>query len=198
MSFASYWAEPWGHVDFRGLVRPTLTLNDGKFVDRTFVGYGGGISRDVQTRWFCWAKDDIQLQFSVGSGMGRYIKESNNAALATNYLAVPATAAAAASVLVRPIFEYGYALGYQHFWLPNLRSTAVYGYAYTGYPTSLIGPTQGVVSNRVLQTAHINLISSPVAFIDAGVEYFWGQRQTASNNIKGDEQTLIGKFRVKF
>jgi hypothetical protein len=198
ITFASYWSQPWGHVDFRGLVRPTLTLNDGKFVDRTFVGYGGGISGDVKPGWFGWAKDDFQFQFSVGSGIGRYINESNNAALATNYLAVPATSAAAASVLVRPIFEYGYALGYQHFWLPNLRSTAVYGYAYTGYPTSLIGPTQGVVSNRVLQTAHVNLIWSPVAFIDAGVEYFWGQRQTASNNIKGDEQTLIGKFRVKF
>jgi hypothetical protein len=198
ITFASYWSEPWGHVDFRGLVRPTLTLNDGKFVDRTFVGYGGGVSGDVKPGWFGWEKDDFQFQFSVGSGIGRYINESNNAALATNYLAVPATAEAAASVVVRPIFEYGYALGYQHFWLPNLRSTAVYGYAYTGYPTSLIGPTQGVVSNRVLQTAHINLIWSPVAFIDAGVEYFWGQRQTASNNIKGDEQTLIGKFRVKF
>ena len=198
MTFASYWSQPWGHVDFRGVVRPTLTINDGKFVDRTYVGYGGGISGDVKPGWFGWAKDDFQFQFSVGNGIGRYINESNNAALATNYLTVPATAAAAASILVKPIFEYGYALGYQHFWLPNLRSTAVYGYAYTAYPTDLIGPTQGVVSNRILQTAHVNLIWSPVAFIDAGVEYFWGQRQTASASIKGDEQTLIGKFRVKF
>jgi hypothetical protein len=198
ITFASYWSQPWGHVDFRGLVRPTLTLNDGKFVDRTFVGYGGGVSGDVKPGWFGWEKDDFQFQLSVGSGIGRYINESNNAALATNYLSAPATAAAAASILVRPIFEYGYALGYQHFWLPNLRSTAVWGFAYTGYPTSVIGPTQGIVSNRVLETAHINLIWSPVAFIDAGVEYFWGQRQTASNNIKGDQQTLIGKFRVKF
>ena len=50
----------------------------------------------------------------------------------------------------------------------------------------------------MLETAHFNLIWSPVAFIDAGVEFFWGQRQTASANIKGDEETLIGKFRVKF
>ena len=198
ITFASYWSQPWGHVDFRGLIRPTLTLNDGKFVDRTFVGYGGGVSGDVKPGWFGWEKDDFQFQFSVGSGIGRYINETNNAALATNYLAVPATPAAAASVLVRPIFEYGYALGYQHFWLPNLRSTAVWGFAYTGYPTSLIGPTQGVVSNRILETAHLNLIWSPVAFIDAGVEFFWGQRQTASASIKGDEETLIGKFRVKF
>ncbi len=66
-----------------------------------------------------------------------------------------------------------------------------------GYPTQLIGPTQAVVSNKQLQTAHVNLIWSPVAFIDAGVEYFWGQRQTVAN-IKGNQQTLIGKFRVKF
>jgi Porin subfamily len=198
LTFASYWSEPWGHVDFRGLIRPTLTVNDGHLVDRTFVGYGGGVSGDVKPGWFGWEKDDFQFQFSVGSGIGRYINESNNAALATNYLKAPATAAAAANILIRPIFEYGYALGYQHFWLPNLRSTAVYGYAYTGYPTSLIGPTQGVVSNKVLQTAHLNLIWSPVAFVDAGVEYFWGQRVTAASNIMGNQQTLIGKFRVKF
>src|SRR3984893_7862078 len=70
ITFASYWAQPWGHVDFRGLVRPTLTLNDGKFVDRTFVGYGGGVSGDVKPGWFGWEKDDFQFQFSVGSGIG--------------------------------------------------------------------------------------------------------------------------------
>ncbi|MBO0738309.1 MAG: hypothetical protein J2P48_17340, partial [Alphaproteobacteria bacterium] len=198
LTFASYWSQPWGHVDFRGLMRPTLTLNDGRFVDRTFFGYGGGVSGDIKPGWFGWGKDDIQFQFSIGNGIGRYINQSNNAALATNYLSVPATPAAAANVLVQPLLSYGYAVGYQHFWLPNLRSTAVYGYSYTNYPTSLIGPTQGIVSNRVLQTAHVNLIWSPVAFIDAGVEYFWGRRETASAAIKGDVQTLIGKFRVKF
>ena len=198
LTFASYWTQPWGHVDFRGVLRPTLTVNDGHLIDKTFIGGGGGVSGDVKPGWFGWEKDDFQFQFSVGDGIGRYINESNNAALATNYLSVPETSAAAASILVKPIFEYGYALGYQHFWLPNLRSTAVYGYAYTAYPTSLIGPTQGIVSNKVLQTAHVNLIWSPVAFIDAGVEYFWGQRTTASANIKGEEQTLIGKVRVKF
>ncbi len=30
-----------------------------KFVDRTFVGYGGGISGDVKPGWFGWDKDDF-------------------------------------------------------------------------------------------------------------------------------------------
>ena len=184
VTFASYWSQPWGHVDFRGVVRPTLTVNDGHFIDRTFVGGGGGVSGDVKPGWFGWAKDDFQWQFTVGNGLGRYLNDSNDAALATNFLSSPATAAAAGSILVKPVSEFGYQLGYQHFWLPNLRSTMVYGYEYSDYPTQLIGPTQWVVSNKVLQTAHVNLIWSPVAFIDAGVEYMWGQRQTVAN-IKG-------------
>ena len=197
VTFASYWAQPWGHVDFRGVVRPTLTVNDGHFIDRSFVGGGGGVSGDVKPGWFGWEKDDFLWQFTVGNGLGRYLNSSNGVALATNFLSSPATAAAAASILVKPVSEFGYQLGYQHFWLPNLRSTVVYGYEYSDYPTQLIGPTQAITSNKVLQTAHGNLIWSPVAFIDAGVEYMWGQRQTVAN-IKGQEQALIGKFRVKF
>ena len=47
-------------------------------------------------------------------------------------------------------------------------------------------------------TSHINLIWSPVAFIDTGIEYMWGQRRAAAGDIYGTEQALIGKFRVKF
>jgi hypothetical protein len=197
LTFASYWSQPWGHVDFRGVLRPTLTVNDGHLIDKTFLGGGGGVSGDVKPGWFGWEKDDFVWQFTVGSGLGRYLNSSAGAALATNFLTSPATAAAAGNILVRPVTEFGAQVGYQHFWLPNLRSTAVYGYSYYGYSSQLIGPTQSIVSNKQLQTAHANLIWSPVAFIDAGVEYTWGQRQTVSN-IKGQQQALIGKFRVKF
>ncbi|HEX3410244.1 MAG TPA: DcaP family trimeric outer membrane transporter [Stellaceae bacterium] len=197
VTFASYWAQPWGHVDFRGVVRPTLTVNDGHFIDKSFVGGGGGVSGDVKPGWFGWEKDDFVWQFTVGNGLGRYLNDGSGAALATNFLSPPATAAAAASILVRPVSEFGYQLGYQHFWLTNLRSTVVYGYSYFGYPSQLIGPTQMIVSNKQVQTAHANLIWSPVAFIDAGIEYTWGQRQTVAD-LKGQQQALIGKVRVKF
>jgi hypothetical protein len=197
LTFASYWSQPWGHVDFRGVLRPTLTVNDGHLIDKTFIGGGGGLSGDVKPGWFGWEKDDFVWQFTVGSGLGRYLNSTAGAALATNFLTSPATAAAAGNILVQPVTEFGAQVGYQHWWLPNLRSTAVYGYSYFGYPSQVIGPTQSIVSNKQLQTAHANLIWSPVAFIDAGVEYTWGQRETVSNN-KGQQQALIGKFRVKF
>ncbi len=53
------------------------------------------------------------------------------------------------------------------------------------------------MANKQLQSASVNLVWSPVAFIDIGGEYFWGQRQVVAN-LFGNEQVLIGKFRVKY
>jgi hypothetical protein len=196
VTFASYWSEPWGHVDFRFVLRD-LDFTDGRFVSQQFIGYGGGISGDIKPGWFGWQKDDIVWQFTVGDGIGRYIYDNLSAALATNYLTTPATAAAARNVLIRPIPEFGAAAGYQHFWRPDLRSTAAFGYAYYDVPSQLVGPTEAIVANKELITTHLNLIWSPVSFIDAGLEYLWGQRRVVAN-IRGSESTVIGKFRVKF
>jgi hypothetical protein len=196
VTLASYWAQPWGHVDFRFVLR-NLDFQDGHLISKQFIGYGGGISGDVKPGWFGWEKDDFVWQFTVGEGIGRSVYDNTNASLATNYLTAPATAAAARNILVRPISEFGAAAGYQHFWRPDLRSTAAFGYAYYDTPSQLIGPTQSIVSNKELMTAHVNLIWSPVAFIDAGLEFLWGQRRVVAN-IRGAEETLISKFRVKF
>ncbi|MBV8096631.1 MAG: porin [Acetobacteraceae bacterium] len=196
VAFSSYWSQPWGHIDFRGILR-NLDFQDGHLISKQYLGYGGGISGDVKPGWFGWEKDDITWQFTLGTGIGRNIYDNTDAALATNYLSPPATAAAARNILVRPITEFGATAGYQHFWRPDLRSTVAYGYAYYDIPSQLIGPTQAIVSNKQLMTVHANVIWSPVAFIDAGLEFLWGQRQVVAN-IKGSEETLISKFRVKF
>jgi len=68
---ASYWAQPWGHVDFAGVIVPQR-FNDGHFIDRTFVGYGGHFSGDVKPGWFGYAKDDFLFSFIAGEGIGAY------------------------------------------------------------------------------------------------------------------------------
>jgi hypothetical protein len=197
ITFASYFSQPWGHVDARFVVRPTLDIVDGRYVNQKFVGYGGGLSGDVKPNWFGYAKDDFQWQFSVGNGIGRYINDGSNAGLATNYLVTPTSAAAAAAILTHTVQEFGATVGYQHFWLPNLRSTVAYGIEEDNISSQLIGPVESTVANKELMTVHGNLIWSPVAFIDTGVEYMWGQRRVVAN-IYGQEQAIIGKFRVKF
>ena len=205
LTFASYWSQPWGHVDFRGVVRD-LEINDGKFVSQQFLGYGGGVSGDVRPGWFGWGKDDIQWQVTAGTGIGRYISDSFNAGLATNMIGPTSCAtptatctglSAASNILIHPVFEIGGTVGYQHWWLPNLRSTLAYGYAQYDNNSQLLGPLESTVANRQLETVHVNLIWSPVAFIDTGVEYVWGQREAVAN-IYGTQQTVIGKVRIKF
>jgi hypothetical protein len=197
ITFASYWSQPWGHVDFKGVVRPTLQVNDGKYVDRHFVGYGVGIGSSVNPGWLGWSKDNFQWQFTLGTGIGRYLNESTDAALVTNYTTTPQSAAEANSVIVKPAFAFGGTVGYQHWWMPNLRSNVVFGYTRHNYSSQLLGPVESTAANKELMTAHVNLIWSPVAFIDAGIEYFWGQRKVVSN-LSSTQQGLISKFQIKF
>ena len=100
-------------------------------------------------------------------------------------------------MIVKPITGFGATLGYQHWWLPDLRSTFAVGYDYYGVPSQLVGPLEALAANKRLTTLHSNVIWSPAAFVDTGLEYHWGQRQVVAN-LYGTQQVLIGKFRIKF
>ena len=97
----------------------------------------------------------------------------------------------------KPIPSVGGVVGYQHYWIPTVRSTIAYGMDRYDVPSTLIGPIESTVANQRLQSASVNLIWAPVAFIDIGAEYFWGQRKVVAG-IFGNEQVFIGEFRVKF
>ncbi len=196
LTFASYWSQPWGHIDFKGVFRK-LELVDGVLISKQFIGYGGGISGDVKPGWFGWGKDDFTFQATAGNGISRFIQDTSNGAIATNYLAAPTTAAAAAQVRASTIPSFGTSAGYQHWWLPNLRSNLTFGFLYYSIPSDIIGPTQSINQNKRLITSHANIIWSPISFMDVGLEYMYGQRTTVAN-LRGQEQALISKFRVKF
>jgi hypothetical protein len=204
---ASYWAQPWGHVDFAAIATPQ-DINDGRYVHRQFVGYGGHVAGDVKPGWFGWSKDDILFSFVAGDGIGNYSSGGYSAAfnLATNFSIATSCAtprvgctglAAASNVLVKPIFAYSANGGYQHWWTPNLRSTIAAGIAHQDVDSQLIGPTEANSANKEIWDAFVNLVWNPVAFITTGVQYMYGHR-VAVSNAKGNENVLIGKFRVAF
>ena len=194
-------------MDFAGLLKPE-DVNDGRFISRKFIGYGGHVSGDVKPGWFGWAKDDILFSFVAGEGIGNYSSGGwNNAvALATNFTVptncatpVPGCAGgfAASNVLFKQVFGYSANGGYQHWWLPNLRSTIAAGFAHQDMSSQLIGPMQASSATKEQWNAFVNLVWNPVAFITTGVEYMYGKRITVANG-KGQEQVLIGKWRVAF
>jgi hypothetical protein len=195
LTAAWYLPQPWGHFDASAVLLPGLDMEDGKYVSRAFIGYGGHLGADFKPGWFGWMKDDITAQFEVGTGMGSYINSSASASLQSNYLVAPASPAAAALVLINPVTEIGGQLGYQHWWLDNLRSTVVGGIEGINFKNAIVGATTSL--NKELMTIHGNLIWNPVSFVDIGLEYMWGQR-TAVTNQHATENALIQEFKFRF
>jgi hypothetical protein len=203
-TISDYWAQPWGHVDFRFVGRD-LTINDGHFVDRSLFGYGGGISGTIIPNWFGWTKDNFVAQFNIGDGMGRYLNAFDAVGLETNYAnVVPQCVTptktctfAASDVIVNKVPEEGASAGYQHWWLPYLRSNVTFGWSRYDISGALIGPLAAVNTNQRIWTTHVNLIWSPTGFIDAGIEWLWATRMTVGG-LSGTEQALISTFIVKF
>ena len=207
LTAAVYFAKPWGHIDAAGLLR-FYWVEDGRFINQQFTGYGGHISGDVHPGWFGYNKDDWLWSFVVGNGIGNYASggEKTLFPLATNFTVTTACANptptctgqfAASNILVNPIFSYSGQTGFQHWWLPNLRSTIAAGFAHQDVNSQLIGPTQATSVNKTLVTAFVNLVWNPVAFITTGIQYMYGQRVVVSNQW-GQENVLIYKFRVAF
>jgi DcaP outer membrane protein len=84
---------------------------------------------------------------------------------------------------------------YQHWWTENLRSTLEASAIWNAIDTNV---TAGCTScNKLLSITHANLVWSPVAFVDIGIEYAWGHRVT-TQNFKGDAYGLQGTMRVRF
>jgi hypothetical protein len=214
LTFASYWAQPWGHVDFAGILTPQ-NVNDGRFISRNYLGFGGHFSGDVKpfsTAPFglpgAWEKDDFLFSFIAGEGIGNRISGgwSNAVALATNFT-VPTSCAtptvgctggnAASNVLFNQVFGYSAQGGYQHWWSPQWRSTISAGIAHQDINSQLIGPSAASTATKEQWNAFANIVWSPVSFVTTGFEYMYGKRIVVSNG-KGSEQVLAAKFRVAF
>jgi len=220
-NFVLRFDQPWGHLQLAAIVQK-LEIQDGKFVSQEFLGYGGAFTGNVHPAWFGWVKDNLGFGAFAGSGLGRYGGGSGGGsnpftnALATNYGLVgvacnqntgvgcygndPAATTTVNAGLVRAatVTEFGGNVNYQHWWTPTLRSTADFGIAHQDIPIDLVltnATTAGY--NKELLAAHANLIWSPVAFIDTGVEYTFGHRVTLANT-KGDDNTVAYTFRVRF
>ncbi len=116
LTAASYWSQPWGHVDFAAILMP-LFVNDGHYVSQEFLGYGVHFSGDVHPGWWGYNKDDFLFSAVVGEATGTNTSGGSATAfsLASNFsvntsCATPTPTctglAAASNILVKPIPAY--------------------------------------------------------------------------------------------
>src|SRR5438105_3723715 len=66
-NFVARWRieQPWGHIQ-AGVQTILYTLNDGMFLNRSFLGYGGSLSGN----FFTWGKDNLTWGVAGGDGIG--------------------------------------------------------------------------------------------------------------------------------
>jgi hypothetical protein len=206
-TFSARWRieQPWGHLQ-AGTTAVTYQLNDGEFLHKTYIGYGGALSGN----FFTWGKDNLNWSVAGGDGIGDGI--ANASGVATNFggalvgQAFNATDSRSffstnralydSAVLAKTITSFGAKVGYQHWWTPELRSTIDYSINHDDVP-ALIQASGRAAVNKELSVSHANLIWSPVAFVDLGVEGAWGHRVTVANQ-KGDAWTLQTSMKFRF
>ncbi|HVI05674.1 MAG TPA: DcaP family trimeric outer membrane transporter [Sphingomicrobium sp.] len=206
-TFVGRWRieQPWGHIQ-AGVTALTYELNDGMFLNKSYIGYGGALTGN----FFTWGKDNLTWGVAGGDGIGNQI--ANNIGVATNFggaLAGQGFNAADsrsffttnrrlydANVLATTIVSYSARVGYQHWWTPNLRSTIAFAMNHNDIP-ALVQASGRAANNKELNIAHANLVWSPVAFVDLGVEGAWGHRVVVSN-LKGDAWTLQTSTKFRF
>ena len=218
-AFALTWHQPWGHVQLHADLQEYY-LNDGLFLNRSYLGGGGGASGSFKL----WGRDN--LGWSVSAGKGESTTNSGGgpgnwfSGLVSNFGGAGAgcygavasvscpgggvnTAATAGLVKVALPGSFNANLNYQHWWTPTVRSTFNIGYQDQTINTTLIGSDPkgvallGSFYNRSEILGLANLIWSPVPFVDTGFEFFYGARQTFSH-ARGSEIGLDYNFVMKF
>ena len=106
-------------------------------------------------------RDDVRFVATAGNAIGRYSDGffPDGVVDAEGRLALPR--------------QWGWYAGYRHFWRQDLRSSLVLSGASETNPAGTPGST-----NRSTHSLHANLIWSPIANADLGVEYIHADRET--------------------
>jgi hypothetical protein len=207
MVAAWYIPQPWGHVDFAGVVRPLLRIQTpfGAGIDRTFIGYGFAFSGDVKPNWFGWNKDFFTWNFAVGEGMGRYLYAGSGStvSLVSN---LTGNSLIQGNTLIRPTRGWEGNISYRHEWTPELRSNIGAGIWHLDIPglNGAVCPAAshataggGCGLNTELVMGKVNLIWQPISFVDFGLEYNYGRRTVVSGQ-HGDEHVVVNRLRLRF
>jgi hypothetical protein len=155
----------FGHIQFAGLFRDiSAFLPDGRS-DSVF-GWGFNLAGLVKTI----GKDAFVYQGAYGNGIERYINDTSGLGIDAAVISVQNPHLEA----VPAIATYG---GYQHFWSPKLRSSAVYGFLQSEN-------TPAQVSSQFHRSEYtaVNLIWSPIESLSLGSEFLYGWRVNKDNS----------------
>jgi hypothetical protein len=159
------WTGDWGNLSIAALLRElkidAMGLDDSE--------RGAGIS--IAGRFALSDGDDVRWQLNYGNALGRY--------LGLNSFNVGALDATNKIVLTT---QYGMFAAYRHVWNDRLHSSFGASFSSADNDTSI----SGLAVPESYQSAHADIIWSPVNRLSLGAEYIFGRRRDES----GDDGTL--------
>lgn len=168
----------WGHFGIAGLVRQLKYQNGPTGVDSDSTGYGVSASG----KFNMGTNDDLRYMLTAGSGISRYIG-----------LALSNDAVLDADGDIENIDLVSGFVAWRHVFSPKLRGNVMYSVAEFDNEADLTG--LGITKSS--QSAHLNLIYTPLPKLDLGAELIWGQRELESGD-RGDLNRLQTHVKYSF
>ncbi|WP_152426822.1 DcaP family trimeric outer membrane transporter [Paramagnetospirillum caucaseum] len=164
--------QSWGHYALGGMVRYLRSdTGTGDKADQIVWGFLGGVS--IKT----FGDDILTLQTVDGTGVGGALNQGTG------------LSAAVVNRSFQTFDAFGGSLAYKHYWNPKLRSTLAVGYDQFANASRNIG-TNGL-GIRSLASVHGNIVYSPIAPMDVGIEYGY-EAFTASPTGTGTASRVLG------
>jgi len=154
----------YGTISLHGIVRE-IRIDSGSAPAATDQKWGAAVS--LAGVMPTTGRDDFRFTVSSGNAIGRY----SNGFFPDGVLS--------ADGQIRLPKQVGWFAAYRHYWYDSLRSNVVLSSAEENNP-----PGSPANTNKSTRSAHINLIWSPVAKSDLGLEYIYADRET-EDGLKG-------------
>ncbi len=165
-----------GKISVHGLVRQVRVDSKTPAVVDEKLGGAVSVAGVIPTV----GKDDFRFTASAGNAIGRYSDGffPDGVVGSDGQIRLPK--------------QWGWFAAYRHYWFDQLRSNLVLSTAGENNPASAPATT-----NKSTRSAHLNLIWSPVANSDLGLEYIYADRET-EDGLKGHLNRLQASAKYAF
>ncbi len=165
-----------GKISVHGLVRQVRVDSKAPAVVDEKLGGAVSVAGVIPTV----GKDDFRFTASAGNAIGRYSDGffPDGVVGSDGQIRLPK--------------QWGWFAAYRHYWFDQLRSNLVLSTAGENNPAGAPATT-----NKSTRSAHLNLIWSPVANSDLGLEYIYADRKT-EDGLKGNLNRLQASAKYAF
>ena len=171
-----------GHFQVAAIFRSIAAFVATAPTAKTDSVFGWGVNASMGVKTF--GKDNVILAVAAGHGISRYLQD-------TSGLGIDAEPNSSTGLKATP--AVGVEAAYQHYWLKNLRSSAIYSYAAVNNTALFVAATPGTYNHATYTGS--NLIWNPYGSLNVGAEFLYGWA-VEQNGLKANAPRI--QFSAKY